>query len=59
MTTEDNFLVIYGLHNFVSFVIDGGRLVFTILDHEGPKMVRHAKSLIGGSYGTVADIQIA
>jgi len=58
MTTEDKFLVIYGLHNFVSVIIVGERPVFTIRDQEGPEMTCHAKSLIAGNYGSVADIQM-
>jgi hypothetical protein len=59
MTTEGNFLLIYGLHNFVSSVTDGERPLFTICRQADPKMVRHAKSLIAGSYGRAADIQLA
>ena len=59
MTNEHNFLITYGLHNFVTYTKDGEKSVFAIRGLEGQKMIRHAKSLIAGSYGKAADIQVA
>lgn len=59
MTNEHNFLIIYGLHNFVSHAKDGRKSVFTIRGREGLKMIHHATSLITGNYGNAADIQVA
>lgn len=58
MTTEQKFLVTYGLHNFVSHSPVAGRNTFVIRSREGTDMVRHARSLIEGSYGDRADIHL-
>ena len=58
MTTEQTFLVTYGLHNFVRHAAAAGRNAFLIKRREGPDMVRHATSLIEGAYGDRADIQL-
>lgn len=60
MTTEQNFLITYGLHNFVSHAPTpaSGRNAFVIRRREGADMVRHATSLIQGSYGDRADIHL-
>lgn len=60
MTTEQHFLITYGLHNFVSHAPASapGRNAFVIRRHEGADMVRHATSLIEGSYGDRADIRL-
>jgi hypothetical protein len=58
MTTEHNFLITYGLHNFVTFDQPRGKHTFTIRNVENQKMVRHAKSLIQGKYGKSAYIQV-
>jgi len=62
MTTEQHFLITYGLHNFVSHAPNpasaSGRDAFLIRRHEGVDMVRHATSLIEGSYGDRADIRL-
>lgn len=62
MTTEQHFLITYGLHNFVSHAPDpasvSGRNAFVIRRREGADMVRHATSLIEGSYGDRADIRL-
>ena len=58
MTTEQNFLITYGLHNFVTFAQPGGKHTFTIQRAEGPKMIDHAKSLIQGSFGKSAQIHV-
>lgn len=59
MSNEHNFLVTYGLHNFVTHAQHKGRHVFRIQGRENQKLVRHAKSLIAGSYGNAADIQVS
>ncbi|MDT8287919.1 MAG: hypothetical protein RQ748_12485 [Elusimicrobiales bacterium] len=60
MTTEQTFLITYGLHNFVSHspARASGRNAFVIRHREGPDMVRHAASLIEGNYGDRADIRL-
>ncbi|PIW26787.1 MAG: hypothetical protein COW30_13250 [Rhodospirillales bacterium CG15_BIG_FIL_POST_REV_8_21_14_020_66_15] len=58
MTTEQTFLITYGLHNFVSHSPGHGQNAFVILRREGLDMVRHATSLIQGSYGDRADIRL-
>ncbi|MEQ8806296.1 MAG: hypothetical protein RLN77_00650 [Rhodospirillales bacterium] len=62
MTTEQTFLITYGLHNFVSHspapASVPGRDAFLIRRHEGADMVRHATFLIEGSYGGRADIRL-
>ncbi|MEQ9554534.1 MAG: hypothetical protein RIG67_02115 [Rhodospirillales bacterium] len=62
MTTEQHFLITYGLHNFVSHspapASVPGRDAFVIRRREGADMVRHATSLIEGSYGDRAEIRL-
>ena len=58
MNNENRFLIAYGLHSFVTHTKDGDKSVFTICGLEGQKMIRHAKSLIAGSYGETAAIQV-
>lgn len=58
MNTERQFLITYGLHNFVSCAIDGDKPVFTICREEGQKMARHAKSLITGKFGKNIPIRV-
>jgi hypothetical protein len=59
MSNEHNFLITYGLHNFVTHTHSEGRHVFTICGLESQKLISHAKSLIAGSYGDAAHIQVA
>ncbi len=59
MSNEHNFLIIYGLHNFVTHAQSEGKHIFTIHGMESQKLISHAKSLIAGSYGNAADIQVA
>lgn len=59
MSNEYNFLITYGLHNFVTHALKEGKHTFTIQRLESQKMVRHAKSLIAGSYGKGAHIHVA
>lgn len=56
---EQNFLVIYGLHNFVTYTLERGKHVFLIKGTEGMDMISHAKTLIEGSFGTSASIRLA
>ena len=58
MSNEHNFLITYGLHNFVTHARSEGRHLFTIHGMESQKLIGHAKSLIDGSYGKTADIQV-
>lgn len=59
MIREQNFLVIYGLHNFVTHTLVRGKHVFSIEGKEGLNMINHAKALIQGSFGENAKIQMA
>lgn len=60
MTTEQNFLITYGLHNFVTYAAQpNGKRTFTIQGVESQKMIRHAKSLIQGNYGNLPDIHVS
>lgn len=59
MNDDHNFLIIYGLHNFVTHALNNGRHTFTIRALESQKMIRHAKALIDGCYGTNATVQVA
>ena len=59
MSNEHNFLITYGLHNFVAHVQSEGKHIFTIHGMESQKLIRHAKSLIAESYGHAAHIQVA
>jgi hypothetical protein len=36
-----------------------GKHIFTIHGMESQKLIRHAKSIIAGSYGNAAEIQVA
>lgn len=58
MTTEQKFLITYGLYHFVTFARPGGKPTFTILGAQSQKMINHATSLIQGSYGQPAHIQV-
>lgn len=59
MTNAHNFLITYGLHNFVSYVLNGGKHAFIIRGKESQKMINHAKSLIVGNYGMTTQIRVA
>lgn len=59
MITEQNFLVIYGLHNFVTHTLERGKHVFSIEGKEGLNMANHAKNLIESSFGNSARIRMA
>lgn len=58
MTTEQKFLITYGLHHFVTFAQPDGEPTFTIQGEERPKMIRHATSLIQESYNRPAHIRV-
>lgn len=58
MNNENNFLITYGLHYYVSYARDGEKCVFTICREEGQKMTRHAASLIAGRYGANTNILV-
>jgi hypothetical protein len=55
---ENEFLIRYGLHNFVTYAQLGSENAFVIQGVESPKMIRHAMSLIKGSFGRSANIKI-
>jgi hypothetical protein len=59
MNNEHDFLVTYGLHNYVTYAKREGKHIFTIRGMESQKLISHAKSLIAGSYGNAALIQVA
>jgi hypothetical protein len=59
MNNDHNFLVTYGLHNFVTHAKREGKHVFTIRALENQKLIRHARALIDGCYGQAAAIQMA
>ena len=59
MKNENNFLITYGLHFFVTHAQVGGNSVFTIHAPAGQKMIRHARSLLAGTYGESAAIRVA
>ncbi len=59
MSREQNFLVTYGLHNFVTHALKRGRHAFFIQSRESRMMISHAKTLIEESFGETADIRMA
>jgi hypothetical protein len=59
MSNEQNFLITYGLHNFVTYARSEGKHTFTICGMETEKLSSHAKSLIAERYGNAAHIQVA
>jgi len=58
MSTEQNFLIRYALHNFVTCALTSGKRVFYIKCKEGRTMIRHATSLIKGSFGEAVEIKL-
>lgn len=58
MSKEQNFLIKYGLHNFVICAPMRGKRVFSIKSTESQEMIGHAKGLIKGSFGEAAEIQV-
>lgn len=58
MSTEQNFLIRYALHNFVTCAFKRGKHVFYIKCKESQTMVRHASYLIKESFGDSVEIKI-
>lgn len=58
MIQEQDFLIRYGLHNFVTFHQKGNLPSFSIKITETTKMVRHAQNLIRETYGEMTDIRL-
>lgn len=58
MSREQDFLVTYGLHNFVTYSLKRGERSFFIESKESLNMISHAKALIEGNFGKTADIQV-
>lgn len=59
MNTEQNFLVRYGLHGFVSCALQNGERAFFIKCGESQSMICHAENLIKGAFGDIVNIQRA
>jgi len=59
MKNADNFLITYGLHSYVTHKTVRGQSVFTIGAPAGPKMIRHAETLLSGNFGSAAAIRVA
>lgn len=59
MRNEHNFLITYGLHNFVTHALDGDKHTFIVRGMENPKMINHAKSLILGNFGATTQVKVA
>ncbi|SCA55775.1 hypothetical protein MTBPR1_120081 [Candidatus Terasakiella magnetica] len=58
MSSEQKFLVKYGIHNFVSYTENRGKFTFFICQNEREGMISHAKMLIQGGYGEATDIRL-
>ena len=58
MNKEQNFLVKYGLHNFVTCERTRDKHVFFIKGMEGQNMISHAKYLIKGGFGEATSIEV-
>ncbi|NQU58364.1 MAG: hypothetical protein HQ513_14095 [Rhodospirillales bacterium] len=58
MNKEQNFLVRYGLHNFVTCARARGKHVFFIKGLEDQSMICHAKYLIKSCFGEAAAIEV-
>lgn len=59
MKNADTFLITYGLHSYVTHSKVGGQSVFTIGAPAGQKMIRHARTLLSGTFGNAAAIHVA
>jgi hypothetical protein len=59
MNQQQDFLIRYGIHNFVSYHAQGTTPAFLINKTAHHKMVRHAQELIQGTYGEAAQIRLA
>ncbi len=58
MSSEAQFLVRYGLQNFVNFSKSGNQCHFAIDGTEDRMMIDHAASIITEMYGAESDIRI-
>ena len=58
MSKDQIFLIKYGIHNFVSCALNGGKKVFYIRKSERETMITHARSLIEGGYGKAVEIRM-
>lgn len=58
MSKEQNFLVKYGLHNFVTWSQTQNHHTFIIKNLKNQDLVSHAQYLIKESFGDTADIRI-
>ena len=58
MNNPQNFLITYGLHNFVTHAQEKKKHTFFIKNKEGQKMTGHAINLIKGNFGEATDIQV-
>jgi len=54
---EQDFLIKYGIHNFVTVKTQGNSPIFLIERTMNPKMISHAQNLIQGAYGTKTKIK--
>lgn len=58
MSKEQNFLIRYGLHNFVTCPPTKASRTFVIKDLKDKHLVSHAKYLIKESFGEAVDIHV-
>ena len=58
MNNPQNFLITYGLHNFVTHAQKKKKHTFFIRGQESQTMIGHATHLIKESYGETTDIQM-
>ena len=58
MNIEHDFLVKYGIHNFVTCAEKAGKQTFFIRKTERDSMIKHARNLITGAYGEATDIRV-
>jgi len=58
MSNEQDFLIKYGLHNFVTGSHKRGKRVFVIKGMENQTLVSHAQHLIKEGFGASATIQM-
>lgn len=58
MSNPQNFLITYGLHNFVSHIQENNKHVFLIMGSESQKMICHAENLITRCFNEAVDIHI-
>ncbi len=58
MTNEQNFLIKYGIHNFVACTIAHGKRIFTIKARTDQTLIDHAKYLIKNAFGDNTQIRV-